>query len=114
MTRALEAVWPRHAMPAGTGAASTETNALPIPHGARMRAGRTAFRADRPTAALLVAKLGQDGHDRGAKVVATGWPMQVRRALGDLFSSPGDVVDRAIAEQADVIGISSLSAPISH
>jgi methylmalonyl-CoA mutase len=58
----------------------------------------------------LVAKLGQDGHDRGAKAVAAALAdagFQV--ALGPLFASPQAVVDEALSRQSDVIGISALA-----
>lgn len=57
---------------------------------------------------LLVAKLGQDGHDRGARVIASGfsdigWDVDV----GPLFSTPEEVVMQAIDSDVHVIGISS-------
>jgi methylmalonyl-CoA mutase len=60
---------------------------------------------------LLVAKLGQDGHDRGAKVVATafgdtGFDVEI----GALFRDPKEVVEDALAARADAIGISSQAA----
>jgi methylmalonyl-CoA mutase len=60
---------------------------------------------------LLVAKLGQDGHDRGAKVVATAFgDLGFDVEIGALFRDPKEVVDDALAAQADAIGISSLAA----
>ncbi len=60
---------------------------------------------------ILVAKLGQDGHDRGQQVVAAafadfGFDVNV----GPLFQSPDEAAQLAIARQADVIGVSSLAA----
>lgn len=60
---------------------------------------------------LLVAKLGQDGHDRGAAVVASAFSsfgFQVNRL--PLFLTPEEVAGHAIEQQADAIGISSLVA----
>jgi methylmalonyl-CoA mutase C-terminal domain/subunit len=59
---------------------------------------------------VLVAKLGLDGHDRGAKIVA-----RILRDAGmevvytGLYKAPGEVVGAAIQEDADVIGVSLLS-----
>jgi methylmalonyl-CoA mutase len=59
---------------------------------------------------VLIAKVGQDGHDRGAKTVAAALAdAGFYVSLGALFRSPGEVVDDAIAAKADVVGISSLS-----
>ena len=60
---------------------------------------------------LLVAKLGQDGHDRGAKVVATAFgDMGFDVEVGALFRNPKEVVDDALMADADAIGISSQAA----
>jgi methylmalonyl-CoA mutase len=60
---------------------------------------------------LLVAKLGQDGHDRGAKVVATAFgDMGFDVEIGALFRNPKEVVDDALVTDADAIGISSQAA----
>jgi methylmalonyl-CoA mutase len=59
---------------------------------------------------VLIAKVGQDGHDRGAKIVAAALAdAGFHVSLGALFRSPAEVVDDAIAANADVVGISSLS-----
>ncbi|HEX4118183.1 MAG TPA: methylmalonyl-CoA mutase [Rhizomicrobium sp.] len=59
---------------------------------------------------LLVAKLGQDGHDRGAKVVATAFgDLGFEVEIGALFRNPGEVVEDALDAKADAIGISSLA-----
>ncbi|HEY2835541.1 MAG TPA: methylmalonyl-CoA mutase [Rhizomicrobium sp.] len=57
---------------------------------------------------LLVAKLGQDGHDRGAKVVATAFgDLGFEVEIGALFRDPEEVVEDALKARADAIGISS-------
>ena len=59
---------------------------------------------------LLVAKLGQDGHDRGAKVVATAFgDLGFDVEIGALFRTPEEVVQDALDADADAIGISSLA-----
>ncbi|MCY6380140.1 methylmalonyl-CoA mutase [Hoeflea prorocentri] len=60
---------------------------------------------------ILVAKMGQDGHDRGAKVIATAFAdMGFNVDLSDMFETPPEVASRAIAGDVDVIGVSSLAA----
>ena len=60
---------------------------------------------------LLVAKLGQDGHDRGAKVVATAFgDLGFDVEIGALFRDPHEVVEDALKAKADAIGVSSLAA----
>jgi len=60
---------------------------------------------------ILVAKMGQDGHDRGAKVVSTAFAdMGFDVDIGPLFSTPEEVVKMAIENDVHVIGASSLAA----
>ena len=59
---------------------------------------------------ILVAKVGQDGHDRGAKVIATAFAdMGFTVDLSDMFETPEEIVDKAIALNVDVVGVSSLA-----
>jgi len=60
---------------------------------------------------LLVAKMGQDGHDRGAKVIATGFAdMGFDVDIGPLFSTPEETARMAVENDVHVIGVSSLAA----
>lgn len=60
---------------------------------------------------ILIAKTGQDGHDRGAKVVATSFAdMGFEVEIGPLFSTPEEVARQALDEDAHIVGISSLAA----
>ncbi|WP_043848562.1 methylmalonyl-CoA mutase [Amycolatopsis keratiniphila] len=60
---------------------------------------------------ILVAKMGQDGHDRGQKVIATGFAdIGFDVDVGPLFSTPGEVARQAIEADVHVIGVSSLAA----
>ncbi len=60
---------------------------------------------------LLVAKMGQDGHDRGANVIASAFAdMGFAVISGPLFQTPEETAALAIAEQADVVGVSTLAA----
>jgi len=60
---------------------------------------------------ILVAKMGQDGHDRGAKVVATAFAdMGFDVDMGPLFQTPQETARQAIENDVHVIGMSSLAA----
>jgi len=60
---------------------------------------------------ILVAKMGQDGHDRGAKVIASGFSdLGFDVDIGPLFSTPEEVVLQALDSDVHVIGISSQAA----
>ncbi len=59
---------------------------------------------------ILVAKIGQDGHDRGAKVIATGFAdLGFDVDVAPLFQTPAEVAKQAIENDVHVIGISSLA-----
>merc|ERR1719215_1922253 len=60
---------------------------------------------------ILVAKMGQDGHDRGAKVIATGFSdLGFDVDVGPLFQTPSEVAQQAVDSDVHVIGVSSLAA----
>ena len=60
---------------------------------------------------LLVAKMGQDGHDRGAKVIATGFAdLGFDIDLGPLFQTPEEVAQQAVENDVHWVGVSSLAA----
>ena len=59
---------------------------------------------------LLVAKIGQDGHDRGAKVIASAFrDLGFDVEIGALFQTPGEVADDAVKANVDAVGLSSLA-----
>jgi methylmalonyl-CoA mutase len=59
----------------------------------------------------MIAKLGQDGHDRGAKVVATAYAdLGFDVDIGPLFQTPKEAVKQAIENDVHILGISSLAA----
>ncbi|MER3317585.1 MAG: methylmalonyl-CoA mutase [Allomuricauda sp.] len=59
---------------------------------------------------IMVAKMGQDGHDRGAKVVATGYAdLGFDVDIGPLFQTPAEVAKQAVENDVHVLGISSLA-----
>jgi methylmalonyl-CoA mutase len=60
---------------------------------------------------ILIAKMGQDGHDRGAKVVATAYAdMGFDVDIGPLFQTPQETALQAIENDVHIIGVSSLAA----
>lgn len=60
---------------------------------------------------ILVAKMGQDGHDRGAKVIASGFAdLGFDVDIGPLFQTPEEVVQQAIDADVHIIGVSSQAA----
>jgi len=60
---------------------------------------------------LLVAKMGQDGHDRGAKVIATAFAdMGFDVDIGPLFQTPNETALQAVENDVHVVGVSSLAA----
>ena len=60
---------------------------------------------------IMIAKMGQDGHDRGAKVVATGYAdCGFDVDMGPLFQTPAEAAKQAVENDVNVLGISSLAA----
>jgi methylmalonyl-CoA mutase len=79
---------------------------------ARVQAGIAAFeqrKGRRPR--VMIAKMGQDGHDRGAKVVASAFAdLGFEVTMGPLFQTPTEAAALAVAEDVDIVGASSLAA----
>jgi methylmalonyl-CoA mutase len=71
-----------------------------------------AFReADGRAPKVLVAKVGQDGHDRGQKVIASAFTdMGFDVTIGPLFATPKEVAKMAVEEQVHAVGVSTLTA----
>jgi methylmalonyl-CoA mutase len=60
---------------------------------------------------IMIAKMGQDGHDRGAKVVATGYAdIGFDVDMGPLFQTPAEAAKQAVENDVHVVGVSSLAA----
>ncbi|MFC3415546.1 methylmalonyl-CoA mutase [Algoriphagus hitonicola] len=60
---------------------------------------------------IMIAKMGQDGHDRGAKVIATGFAdLGFDVDIGPLFQTPKEVAEQAIENDVHIVGASSLAA----
>ncbi len=118
ISMALERVWGRHRASAetvhGVYAAAAGERVSGIDRARRMV---DAFRdADGRPPRILVAKLGQDGHDRGQKVIASAFgDFGFEIVVGDLFATPEEVAAKAAEAEVHVVGISSLTAGhLSH
>jgi methylmalonyl-CoA mutase len=60
---------------------------------------------------IMVAKLGQDGHDRGAKIIATAFAdLGFDVDIGPLFQTPAEAARQAVENDVHILGISSLAA----
>ena len=60
---------------------------------------------------IMIAKMGQDGHDRGAKVVATGYAdCGFDVDMGPLFQTPAEAAKQAVENDVHIVGVSSLAA----
>ena len=60
---------------------------------------------------ILIAKMGQDGHDRGAKIIATAFAdIGFDVDMGPLFQTPDEVAKQAIENDVHIVGVSSLAA----
>lgn len=110
-TRAVEAVWPRHAIAPTFGRSQYGHARGESPTWAQACAQVRQLAAHlgrQPR--ILVAKLGQDGHDRGARAVAAALSdAGIAVELGPLFQTPEAVADLAIQGGFDVLGISTLA-----
>ena len=109
---ALEKVFGRHqARPEVVkGVYAAETGSDPAV--ARARSMVSAFtEADGRPPTILVAKMGQDGHDRGQKVIATGFDdLGFEVEVGPLFATPAETARAAVDRRVHVVGASSLAA----
>ncbi|MBW7921095.1 MAG: methylmalonyl-CoA mutase [Rubellimicrobium sp.] len=112
ITQAMEDAFGRHSAEVRTLVGVYGAEWGDDPEFAALRAEVAAFAAaeGRPPR-LLVAKMGQDGHDRGARVIATAFTdMGFAVDSEPLFQMPDEVAAAAIAQGADVIGVSTLAA----
>jgi methylmalonyl-CoA mutase len=78
----------------------------------RVRALVEAFEAaDGRRPRILVAKMGQDGHDRGQKVIASAFAdLGFDVDIGPLFATPAEAARQAIENDVHIVGVSSLAA----
>jgi methylmalonyl-CoA mutase len=109
---ALEKVFGRHAgrVRIISGVYSQEAGAGPAVARAREAVAEFAAEEGRQPR-ILVAKMGQDGHDRGQKVIATAFAdLGFDVDVGPLFSTPAEVARQAVEADVHVVGVSSLAA----
>jgi methylmalonyl-CoA mutase len=109
---ALEAAFGRHKARADAVKDVYLREAGETPAGLRAKAMAEAFaQADGRKPRILVAKMGQDGHDRGQKVIASGFTdLGFDVEIGDLFQTPAETAAQAVADGVHVVGASSLAA----
>ena len=112
MSGALEEAWGRHAATVDLISGVYRRAAGDSPAVARVARMTAAFAEDHGgPPRILVAKVGQDGHDRGQKVIASAFAdLGFAVSVGELFATPGEVAARAVAEGAHIVGVSSLAA----
>ena len=109
---ALEKVFNRHAAEAFAVTGVYLREAGTTPQAERAKAMTGAFvQADGRKPRVLVAKMGQDGHDRGQKVIASGFAdLGFEVDIGNLFQTPSEAAAQAVKEGVHVVGASSLAA----
>ncbi|MGW3951194.1 methylmalonyl-CoA mutase [Streptomyces sp. NPDC004752] len=109
---ALEKVYGRHAGQIRTISGVYRNEAGESPSVDRTRALVDAFEeAEGRRPRILVAKMGQDGHDRGQKVIATAFAdLGFDVDVGPLFQTPAEVARQAVEADVHVVGVSSLAA----
>jgi len=112
MSSALERAFNRHQPPIRlvTGVFAREAgDDAPLERARQSVAAFEEAEGKRPR--ILVAKMGQDGHDRGQKVVASAFSdLGFEVEIGPLFATPEEVAEQAIAKGVHVVGVSSLAA----
>jgi methylmalonyl-CoA mutase len=112
MSAALERAFNRHQPPIRLVAGVFAREAGDDPAVARTRdAVKDFWESERRAPKILVAKMGQDGHDRGQKVIASAFSdLGFEVEIGPLFATPEEVAEQAIAANVHVVGVSSLAA----
>jgi methylmalonyl-CoA mutase len=109
---ALEKVFNRHKAHADAVKGVYLRESGETPAARRAKAMVESFRqADGRKPRILVAKMGQDGHDRGQKVIASGFAdLGFDVDIGDLFQTPSETAAQAVRDNVHAVGASSLAA----
>jgi methylmalonyl-CoA mutase len=109
---ALEQVFGRHTAQIRTISGVYRDEAGAAGNIERVRAATAEFaEAEGRRPRILVAKMGQDGHDRGQKVVATAFAdLGFDVDVGPLFQTPGEVARQAVEADVHIVGVNSLAA----
>ena len=113
ISAALEAAWGRHAAQAevvsGVYRREAGRDNLAVERAADLTRSFAEETGRRPR--ILVSKVGQDGHDRGQKVIASAFAdLGFDVVLGPLFATPAEAARQAVDERVDILGVSSLAA----
>ncbi len=112
ISEAIEKVYGRHIAEVRTisGVFSSEAGDEEAVQAARIQVAEFESRHGRQPR-ILVAKMGQDGHDRGQKVVSTAFAdLGFDVDIGPLFSTPAEVARQAVENDVHVVGVSSMTA----
>ena len=112
ISEAIEKVYGRHIAEVRTisGVFSSEAGDEEAVQTARIQVAEFESRHGRQPR-ILVAKMGQDGHDRGQKVVSTAFAdLGLDVDIGPLFSTPAEVARQAVENDVHVVGVSSMTA----
>ncbi|MFI0369999.1 methylmalonyl-CoA mutase [Actinomadura sp. 1N219] len=109
---ALEKAYGRHAAQIRTISGVYREEAGQVTAIEKARAATAAFEdAEGRRPRILVAKMGQDGHDRGQKVIATGFAdLGFDVDVGPLFQTPAEVARQAVEADVHIVGVNSLAA----
>jgi methylmalonyl-CoA mutase len=109
---ALEKVWGRHQAQTRTISGVYSAEAQGMESFGEVRRRTDAFeKSEGRRPRILVAKMGQDGHDRGAKVIATAFAdMGFDVDVGPLFQTPAETAKQAVENDVHLVGASSLAA----
>lgn len=110
---ALEVVYGRHRaeIRAVSGVYRSEASAMTSALGKVQGLVENFERNDGRRPRILIAKIGQDGHDRGQKVIATAFAdLGFDVDIGPLFSTPDEVARQAVENDVHIVGVSSLAA----
>ena len=113
ISQAMEDVFGRHRAEtkAVTGVYASEARGMREGLEKVQRMAETFAEHDGRRPRLLVAKIGQDGHDRGQKVIASAFAdLGFDVDIGPLFSTPDEVARQAVENDVHVVGVSSLAA----
>ena len=112
ITAALEQVWGRHVAEIRSIAgvyAKEVGEPVSVQHARHLVAAFAAHEGRRPR--ILIAKMGQDGHDRGQKVIATAFAdLGFDVDIGPLFQTPAEAAQQAVDNDVHLVGVSSLAA----
>jgi methylmalonyl-CoA mutase len=112
ITSALERVWGRHlaAIRGVTGVYAKEVGEpVSVRHARDLVLAFARAEGRRPR--ILIAKMGQDGHDRGQKVIATAFAdLGFDVDIGALFQTPAEAAQQAVDNDVHIVGVSSLAA----